>query len=266
MFVVRSWFWWVAVAACSAPPAPPAPRTAALPANPSATPTPPPPASGDELRAHVRAAYDALSSYQDTGDVYTNWADKPLPDELHFKLFYREPDRILLEWMDHHPYTPPGQPRAWRRNAVWSTGSGVRVVLQDAVDDSVADIATALWEAAGVSQRVSTNVPAQLVDGMRKPPARSLDGLLLLPPAVFEGVPCYRMKGHLDDTTFEIWVGQRDFLIRKIVETPPPGFLDDKLLWIEETHRDIRVNDVIADDIFEHFEAPRNCVGDPWCP
>jgi hypothetical protein len=265
MFVVR-WYFLVAVAACSAPPKPaPAPSAAPSQADHLAARLPPP-KTGRELIDRVVETYAAITSYQDTGDVISNWVNKPRPDELHFKLFFREPDRVLLEWMDHHPYSPSTLERDWRRNAVWSTGDGAHVNLMGLIEHSEPDAATALLGAAGVSQGVSIVVPGLLVDGMRTPPPTPLDGLVLLPPGIFEDVPCYRVKGHRDEDTFEIWVGQSDFLIRKFVMTPPPGFLDDKLLWTEETHRSIQVDQPIADAVFDDYVPPPNCTGDPFCP
>jgi hypothetical protein len=224
----------------------------------------PPPKTAEELRERTRAAYAAITTYQDTGVVRSNWVNKPSPDELHFKMFYREPDRILLEWIRHHPYPPLRHIKS--RNAVWSTGTGAHLYMEDITNDSMADIPTALRAAAGISERVSMNVPALLVDGMRPAPPTPVEGLLLLPPGTFEGVPCYRIRGQRGGDTFEIWVGQTDYLIRKIIETPPPGFLDDKLLWIEEVHRDIEVDRAIADAVFDYQAAPI-CTADPWdCP
>lgn len=252
----------VAIAACSAAPTP---ASAVHEVMPTSTAPQPPPTTGEELIQRVVAAYAAIESYQDAGEVVSNWADKDRPDELRFKLRFREPDRIRFVWLDHHPYTPRGREKSWRRNAVWSTGGRAHVFMEDVSNDSEPDVASALRATMGVSQGVSGNVPGLLVDGMKRDGDRGIAGLLLLPSDVFENVPCFRVKGHRDGDTYELWIGQSDYLIRKIVETPRPGFLDDKLLWTAEIHRDIVVNRVIDDAAFE-YEPPPSCVGDPFCP
>jgi hypothetical protein len=45
----------------------------------------------DELMQQVVETYRGLSSYQDEGVVLSHWVNKPTPDQLHFKTYFRKP-------------------------------------------------------------------------------------------------------------------------------------------------------------------------------
>jgi len=79
---------------------------------------------------------------------------------------------------------------------------------------------------------------------------------------MFEDGTCYVIKGqHPNGTPFELWISQKDFLLRKIQTVVPLVYFkihnthSDPTRLLEEIHRGILINHTIADGVFAEAKS-----------
>ncbi len=115
----------------------------------------------------------------------------------------------------------------------------------------------AVARATGVSHGAVVRISGLiLADAISVRSVADIDAESLLEPGTFEGTPCVRIQGRDGDETVELWIGRDDFLMRRLIRTPPPGYLEGQLQYTEEIRRNIRVNEPIDDAVFDFAPPP----------
>jgi RNA polymerase sigma factor (sigma-70 family) len=217
------------------------------------------------LLKRMAAAYAALGSYQDTGEVRPVDAnDSVRPSTETFQTSFARPNRIrfestrrLFNTTTQIIATFDGVQAAtyisWARHPVQrNTGPLFLTTFVRATDGASFHIPRLLNAGAMAGSFSLVN----------------LGNAHLLPNADVEGVRCYALEGtHPNGNGYRLWIGCDDLLIRKIVTTVPVSTWDLRELrpppedpdvappvLVEEIHRDIRVNASIGDNTFQLTE------------
>jgi hypothetical protein len=227
----------------------PQPAAAAPPAR-NTTPAKAALQDADELVQRVVETYRRLGSYQDEGVVLSYWVNKPGPDELHFKTYFRKPGDFRFEWVRHHP--SPKLRHIKSLSVVWSNSQGTFSYWDShPAIETAASLGSAIAAHTGVSQGAITTIPGLIVGrDMVIWSVEDVHDLSLLEPADFEGTPCVRVRGTLRRASVDLWIGRDDLLIRRIVTTYPPDFIGGELPKSEEIRRNVKFDESIPDGTF----------------
>lgn len=197
--------------------------------------------------------YAALSSYQDSGVVETV-TEGPLArrgTDIYFKTNVTRPNKLRFEWIDYV------SPASFEKSAIWSDGVksyGFYSFEPDHVETKE-DIGMTVAGATGVSQSSAYTVPRLLISEIDGFSLTELEKLTLKKEEVFEGEECYVIEGyHPNGKAWQLWISTKDFLLRKL---RTPSLKDE---FQEEIHREIRVNDKIAEETYQPKVANRRIV------
>jgi outer membrane lipoprotein-sorting protein len=99
--------------------------------------------------------------------------------------------------------------------------------------------------ATGVSLGSAATVPSLLLKNIAGFSPADLERISLKGQERFEDEDCFVLEGfHPTSEPWRLWVGKRDFLLRKIRTGLPGGESQ------EEIHRDIRINEPIPEETF----------------
>jgi outer membrane lipoprotein-sorting protein len=212
-----------------------------------------------EVMQRMVDAYASLTSYQDEGVVLSHWVGDPGPNQMDFKMYARKPGHFRFEFVLRHPYPPLRHIKSHR--VVWSNGHSSFTYwdksLKSPKFEKEQNLLYAVAGATGVSHNAVVTITALLLgDAVPVRSVANIDATSLLEPANFEGTPCIRIQGRDGDETVEIWIGQDDFLMRRLLRIPPPGYLDGRLKYEEEIRRSIKVNEPIDESVFDFVPPP----------
>lgn len=197
-----------------------------------------------EIVKKMAEKYAALASYQDSG-VVESASDKPLPRRgtvNSFKTYFTRPNKLRFEWIDYQ------SPFSDQRNLIWS--DGLKAVSVHAYEpgkiETKEDIASAVAGATGVSRGAAFTIPNLLISEIGGFSLTELTKLSVKKQEVFEDENCYLIEGyHPNGEAWQLWISTKDFLLRKLRHTS----LGDE--FEEEIHRDIKVDEKIADTIYQ---------------
>lgn len=207
-----------------------------------------------EILQKMAAAYAALSSYQDSGEVVEKNQKQVESSKTTFQIYFRRSDGFRLDWI----YTFSSTYR--RTGLIWFDGQKVQSYKNtDSQPREEPSLLSVLATNISVSRGCSYHVPRFFIDkGVER--YFSLAGLqapLLVGEMDVEGVLCHFLRGkHPNGNVYELWIGKNDFLIRKIATQTPLSFLittetrSRTHSYVEETHRDIRINSDIPNKVF----------------
>jgi outer membrane lipoprotein-sorting protein len=194
--------------------------------------------------------YAACSSYQDTGVVETTYheASSGRIDKMPFKLYFKRPNLLRFEWIDYLPW------KDGRMKIVWSNGRETFTYWEPDSYEKDESLSMGIAGATGISRGAAHTIPRMLLEEIGGFVLTELTGLALVGEEVFENEPCYRISGkHPSGDVFELWIGKRDFLLRKErTQTTAEG---DRYTIEEEIHRNIKINGPIAAETF-NFKPP----------
>jgi hypothetical protein len=200
----------------------------------------------EEIVKKMAERYATLSSYQDTGVVETV-TDGPLSrrgTDIGFKTHFTRPKKLRFEWLDY------GSPLSVERNAIWSDGTKIARFYSWEPDhvESKDDISLAVAGATGISRGSAHTVPELLIADIGGFSLKELTKLTLKKQEMFEGENCYVIEGyHPSGEAWQMWIGTKDFLLRKL--RMKIGSAKDE--FEEEIHREIKVDDKIAEETYQ---------------
>ena len=201
---------------------------------PDAGPTPDKRAEG--LLALMAQAYADMESYSDTSTaIYRN---RDGSERLHvdFKIWFARPNEFRID-----ASSKTATSKAPRREVMWTNGPAVR---SWASDKAVTSSAKVKIIGSGMFGTYAYHIPTLLEESYGG--AQRLHNMTA-PAFVAEeevaGVRCYRIRGSWVGDEYEVWLGTADNLVRKITAK----YRDHQL---EETHRDISVNQPIDKEVF----------------
>lgn len=198
----------------------------------------------------MAAQYANASSYQDTGvveDVKGEGAGQSVT-VIKFKTFFVRPHFFRFEWTDRSVVTSEE-----RLNVVWNDGKQTYGYYSwdDAGIEKKEDLGLGIAGATGISRGSAHVIPALLMEevgGFRLPETSNVS---LLGEEKFEGEDCYIVRGyHPHNFPIDMWIGKRDFLLRKVKEPNEDGTYE------VDIRRDIKLNGKIPAEIFNYTPPP----------
>jgi outer membrane lipoprotein-sorting protein len=213
------------------------------------------PETASTVLQEMAKAYLAVTSYQDEGVSLAHDPSKPSPDEVGFKIFFARPNLMRFEWTSHHPYPPLRHLVTYA--ATWSDGKNAFTYTErpdarsndrDGELKQNDSLAMGIAGATGVSRGTAHQVPVLLLPELGGFALTQIKSPTLVGVEPFDGTLCFRLRGEHPRTagTYELWIGQKDHLIRRIISVTRPGANEQ-----EEIHHHIRVNHDIPRDVFE---------------
>ena len=202
----------------------------------------PPTASAESLLTEMAKTYAALKSYSDESTAVYHNRDGSERLTVSFRIWFERPANFRVDARS----TAPGA-KVPRREVLWSNGATTR---SWATDKAVASHAKVQLAGSGMFGTYAYHIPTLLdsnyASGQR---LNDLTAPQIVGEEEVEGVPCHRIRGQWKGDRYEVWLGQGDHLVRKIVAT----YTDHEM---EEIHRAIVLDQAIPSDVFQF--APEN--------
>jgi hypothetical protein len=204
-----------------------------------------------EIVGKSQAAYAALSSYSDDGQIVQQIGSQAITTTFNIRL--QRPKQYRVEWSQMTQYFTNG-------GIVWSSGNGDFLMVShgqyNAKPQPYRDMQTALSAAAGISGQASATIPSIFFNqnwgnALKINPAKST--LRRLKDEGIGGVDCYVLStliepaqlpnrgtlpdnaGKIGKTTTSLWIGKQDYLIHQSqtimegVAIDPPQMSDTQL-------------------------------------
>jgi outer membrane lipoprotein-sorting protein len=199
--------------------------------------------SPDTIIKTMTERYAAASTYQDVGVVeITTGASLPTRStDVAFKLHFSRPRKLRFEWADL------GALAFFGKTVVWSDGERTfsHYRTEPGKVEQKEDLGMGIAGATGVSLGSAATVPSLLLKNIAGFSPADLERISLKGQERFEDEDCFVLEGfHPTSEPWRLWVGKRDFLLRKIRTGLPGGESQ------EEIHRDIRINEPIPEETF----------------
>jgi hypothetical protein len=215
----------------------------ALPAHAqSADPGPTPDKRAEGLLALMAQAYADAESYSDTSTAIYRNRDGSERLRVDFKIWFARPNEFRIDASSKAPTS-----KAPRREVMWTNGPAARSWASDKPVTSTAKIKIA---GSGMFGAYAYHIPTLLEEsygGAQR--LHNMTAPVYVGEEEVDGVRCYRIRGAWMGDQYEVWLGTVDNLVRKITAK----YRDHQL---EETHREISVNQPIAKEVFQF--APEN--------
>jgi len=190
--------------------------------------------------------YSRLASYQDEGILVTT-NDEPTGgtiEKMPFKTFFKRPNLFRFEWTDY-AITKLG-----RKKLIWFNGNEAFTYWEPDRYEKEESLPLAIAGATGVSSRtVNTVSDLLLPDEFGGSTLKRLTKISLVGEDMFEGVPCYRIKAIEDGEAVELWVGKKDFLLRKLRRETKYG---ERVSIDEEVRRKLQTEQSIPEAVFNY--------------
>jgi outer membrane lipoprotein-sorting protein len=191
--------------------------------------------------------YAQANSYQDEGVVETATHEETSGriEKMPFKTYFKRPKLFRFEWIDYFPW------KDGRKKVVWSNENDTFTYWEPDTYEKEEELSLAIAGATGISRGAAHKVPTLLLND--DPLLASLKQLKLLGEETFEGELCYRISGKSSASDeYELWIAKKDFLLRKLKNRTD---FEDFYTITEEIHRNIKLNQPIAQDVF-NFKPP----------
>jgi len=203
-----------------------------------------------DLIRRVCRKYASFQSYEDEGVVETTYDDltRSNSEKMPFKVLFRRPGLFRFEWLDYYLW------KDGKLTVLWRNANDTFLYQQPDIYEKKESLERGIATVTGISDGAAYNIPRLLMPGIGGWTLTDLTKLTLVAQELFEGELCYHIKGmDLQGDVSEIWIGKRDYLVRK-TRTQSTGFEDFSAVT-EEIHRNIRINQPIAESRFE-FKPP----------
>lgn len=201
--------------------------------------------SPETILRRMAERYARARSYQDTGVVVvTDLQDGGrLLEEVPFKTYFKRPQLFRFEWSQH-----PFYQREPSQRVVLCDGQRTYTYWAPDRLEQAESLSMGIAGATGVSSGSAHTVARLLIRKVGGFAVSDLTNLQLVGVARFEGEQCYILSGkHPGGDTFELWVGKRDYLLRKLRVGLNSG--GSKVMQ-EEIRRNIRIDGNLSNDIF----------------
>ncbi|HST22978.1 MAG TPA: DUF2092 domain-containing protein [Blastocatellia bacterium] len=194
--------------------------------------------------------YANCSSYQDVGVVETthNEANSARIERMPFKTYFVRPQFFRFEWIDYFPW------KDGLTNIVWCNGKDSFTYLEPDTYEKEEYLGRGIAGATGISRGSAHTISRLLMaEEMSGFALTELTSLALVGEDQVEGELCYRVNGiHPFGDIYELWISKKDYLLRKLREkTTDKDYTTTK----EVTYRNIKLNEIIAKDVF-NFKPP----------
>ncbi|MDQ6621905.1 MAG: DUF2092 domain-containing protein [Verrucomicrobiota bacterium] len=200
------------------------------------------PLTAQGLLNQMEATYAAAKTYADTSTARFRNPDQSEGAQVEFRIWFARPKFLRIDATTRA--TPEAAPL---REVMWFDGANARTWTTGSAVMTREKIQLAGSKMFGT---YAYHIPT-LLDESYAGPRRlnQLNSPALAADETIDGVDCYRVRGDWQGDPYDVWLGKADHLVRKIVA-------DYKGYVMEETHREIAINQPIAPAIF-HF-APEN--------
>lgn len=197
----------------------------------------------------MAAQYASASSYQDTGIIEEVRGEGAGQREtiLEFKTFFARPHFFRFEWRDRPVRLGESL------NVVWNDGKQTYCYYSwsDTGVEKKEDLSLGIAGATGVSRGSAHLIPVLLMGEVGGFRLTETSNVSLLGEEKLEGEDCYIVRGyHPHNFPMDMWIGKRDFLLRKVKEPNDDGTSQ------VDTRRDITVNGKIPAEIFNYTPPP----------
>jgi outer membrane lipoprotein-sorting protein len=232
--------------------------------------------SPESILQKMDKAYSELTSYQDTG-VITNAMDRPgsrMTMNKDFAIWFRRPELLRVDW------TSAMFAGTEVRHVLWNNGKDT-YVYSDGRNQykRISSLGRGISSQAGVSGLATVTVPSRLIGDRHK---KQFTDTKLLGDEEFEGTRCFVIScKNQAGYDCKLWIGENDFLLRKFEyeiksikkvlkdiqdlrkegktksSMPDPAKMPDYSSVSTEIHRNIKINEQIADSIF-NFSPPED--------
>ena len=203
------------------------------------------PVAAEALLKRMEAAYGALASYSDVTTVKYRNPDGTDRSTVEFKMWFARPERFRA---DAQTTRPDGNPS--KREVMWTDGQNAR---SWSTGKAVTNLPKIQLAGSGMFGTYAYHIPTLLEPSYAgKKRLHELGSPTLVGEEAVEGIDCYRVQGQFFTDPYEIWIGKRDLLVRKLVASYAGH-------QMEEIHRDVEVNAPIAGELFKF--APENEAG-----
>lgn len=203
----------------------------------------------DELAKKVENAYKNVDSYSDTGvtRLRVSWGGKYEGSNSIFKTLFVRPSLFRFEWELHDLAI---QQETSRTSVIWTDeteGYDSRTETVQSIQNAIRAIGDRLKIRAFFFPRIKGDF--DIVSSPKK----------FVKEETFEDIDCYVIDATneiqaSEETSIFLWIGKKDFFIRKIYYKTPWVRCDR---WgtkgeysTEEIHRDIKINEPIAREVF----------------
>jgi hypothetical protein len=188
------------------------------------------------LLALMAESYAELQSYADTNTVIYRNPDGGERLHVDFKIWYVRPNEFRIDASSRSPKSVVP-----RREVMWTNGAAARSWASDKPVSSAPKIKII---GSGMFGAYAYHVPTLLEESYGGAiRLNNMTAPVFVGEETVDGVRCYRIKGTWHGDPYELWLGTVDNLVRKITAK----YSDHEL---EETHRDIVVNQDIAKEVF----------------
>jgi len=212
-----------------------------------------------EILQKMAAAYAALTSYQDWGEEVEKTLEGVEKGRVSFQTNFRGPDQFTFSWSQRISARTTWSGRIW-----WFGEQGGSYTNNFSTRLKMERPALVMITGVGYSWGSGFHVPLFFAgkEGRILFSLADLRSATLAGNVMFEDGTCYVIKGqHPNGTPFELWISQKDFLLRKIQTVVPLVYFkihnthSDPTRLLEEIHRGILINHTIADGVFAEAKS-----------
>ncbi len=197
----------------------------------------------------MEQTYAALSSYTDTSTAHFTNPDGAAGAQVDYRIWFQRP---ALFRIDAVTKAPGGGTEKPTREVLWANGDSIRTWGTTQPVKSRAKVQLAGSKMFGT---YAYHIPSLLESSYGGPRRlHQLDEAAIVGEETIDGVLCQQVHGVWQSDPYDVWIGRDDHLVRKIVALYS-GYR------MEETHREITVNQPIAKESFEF--APEDDAATP---
>ena len=200
------------------------------------------PVAAEALLKRMEAAYGALASYSDVTTVKYLNPDGTDRSMVEFKMWFARPARFRADALTTRPDGSPP-----KREVMWTDGQNAR---SWSTGKAVTNLTKIQLAGSGMFGTYAYHIPTLLEPSYAgKKRLHELGAPTLRGDEAVEGVDCYRIQGQFFTDPYELWLGKRDLLVRKLVASYAGH-------QMEEIHRNIEANPALPGEVFKF--APEN--------
>ncbi len=196
----------------------------------------------------MEAKYAAIKSYSDTTSVHYRNPDGTEGASAECKIWFDRPGLFRIDGESRRaPNAPP------KREVIWADGDKIRSWSSDRAVALLNSIKLAGSKMFGTyAYHIPTLLEASY-GGARR--LHQIESPTLADDDTIEGVVCYHMRGNWSGDPYELWMGKKDFIVRRLTAIYS-GY------GMEEVHHDIVIDQPIAKKMFQ-FEPEKDVEPTP---